>query len=183
MTLRVGIAGVGGIGSNVAVNLVRASHDKLLLVDFDRVEVSNLNRQFYFRDQVGSAKTTALRENLLRINPVVDIDIREVRLDAQNLAPIFNECAVIVEGFDGAAHKKILLETFAATEKKVVSASGIAGCDLAGIRVRQIGNCHVVGDFVSDCRDAELYAPKISTIGAMMADIVMKCLRSQYTRF
>jgi sulfur carrier protein ThiS adenylyltransferase len=59
---RIGIAGCGGLGSNCAVALSRVGIGRLILVDFDVVELSNLNRQYYFRDQIGLLKTEALTE-------------------------------------------------------------------------------------------------------------------------
>lgn len=172
--MKVGIAGVGGIGSNVAVNLVRAGVTSLLLVDFDQVEMSNLNRQFYFADQLGRPKVEMLRDNLLRIAPEAEIDIRQLRLPPANMAETFVGCDVLVEGFDEEASKKQLIEAFAGRELPIVSASGIAGRELAAIRVHRLGNCTIVGDFVNDFRENLLYSPKIAIIAAMMADIVLR---------
>lgn len=172
--MKVGIAGVGGIGSNVAVNLVRAGCTSLLLVDFDVVEASNLNRQFYFADQLGRPKALMLLDNLLRIAPAAEIDIRQLRLTPANMAETFAGCDILVEGFDEEVSKKQLIEAFAGSELPIVSASGIAGRELAPIRVHRLGNCTVVGDFVSDFRENFLYSPKIAIIAAMMADIVLR---------
>ncbi len=172
--MKVGIAGVGGIGSNVAVNLVRAGVDSFLLVDFDRVEPSNLNRQFYFADQLGRPKVDVLRENLLRIAPAAEIETRQLRLEPANMVETFAGCDVLVEGFDDQASKKQLIEAFAGSGLPIVSASGIAGRGLGSIRVHRLGNCTIVGDFVSDFRENTLYCPKISIIAAMMADIVLQ---------
>jgi sulfur carrier protein ThiS adenylyltransferase len=172
--MKVGIAGVGGIGSNVAVNLVRAGCLSLLLVDFDRVEISNLNRQFYFADQIGKVKVEMLRENLLRIAPDAAIEAQQLRLDSANMAKTFADCRFLVEGFDDQESKKQLVEAFAGRDLPIVSASGIAGIDLAAIRVHRLGNCTIVGDFASDFRHNRLYCPKISIIAAMMADIVLQ---------
>ena len=172
--MKVGIAGVGGIGSNVAVNLVRTGCSSLLLVDFDRVERSNLNRQFYFSDQLGKYKVDMLQENLLRIAPDADIDVLQLKLDAANMVETFAGCQMLVEGFDDQESKKQLVEAFADVDLPIVSASGIAGSELQGVRIHRLGNCTLVGDFFSDFRENALYCPKISIIAAMMADIVMK---------
>lgn len=171
--MRVGIAGVGGIGSNVAVNLVRAGCTSLLLVDFDVVEATNLNRQFYFADQLGRPKVAMLRDNLRRIAPAADIAVRQLRLTAANMVETFAGCEVLVEGFDDEASKKQLIEAFAG-RLPIVAASGIAGRDLAGIRVQRLGNCTIVGDFINDFRENSLYCPKIAVIAAMMADLVLR---------
>lgn len=172
--MKVGIAGVGGIGSNVAVSLLRAGVTSLLLVDFDRVEASNLNRQFYFADQLGRPKVAALRENLLRIAPAAVIETLQLRLEPATMAATFAGCDILVEGLDDEVSKKQLIEAFTGRDLPVVSASGIAGRNLTGIRVRSLGNCTIVGDFISDFRNNELYCPKIAMIAAMMADIILQ---------
>lgn len=173
--MRVGIAGAGGIGSNVAVMLVRAGVKRLRIVDFDRVETSNLNRQFYFADQIGQAKVSALAANLKRIDPDVALETLEMRLAPGNIAAIFKDADVVVEGFDGAGDKKMLMEAFAGSQKMVVSASGVAGIELEGISVRRLGNCHIVGDFKTEAGDDNLYAPKVIMVAAVMSRIVLSC--------
>ncbi len=174
--MKVGIAGVGGIGSNVAVHLVRAGCCSLKIVDFDRVELSNLNRQFYFRDQIGGSKVAMLRDNLLRIAPEIAIEPVVLRLVAENMLDTFSDCQLLVEGFDDQKSKKLLVETFADHDLPIVSASGIAGRDLESIRVHRLGSCTIVGDFTTDFRKQDLYSPKITVIAAMMADFVLKAI-------
>jgi len=171
--MRVGIAGVGGIGSNVAVNLVRSGIKKFTLVDFDRVEASNLNRQFYFADQVGGFKVDMLRENLLRICPGLKITTIADRLTDSNLMSCFSDCSVIVEGFDKAEEKKMLLEEFAGDRRLVVSASGIAGSSVQSISIRNYGNFSIVGDFVSDCNKEKLYSHKVLAVAAFMTEKIL----------
>ncbi|PHR24500.1 MAG: thiamine biosynthesis protein ThiF [Desulfotalea sp.] len=171
--MRVGIAGVGGIGSNVAVNLVRSGCKSLIIADFDTVEVSNLNRQFYFKEQIGKPKVAMLRENLLRIDPTVDIKVFPERLTCLNIVDVFQDCDLIVEGFDKSEDKKMLLETFAGTGRPVVSASGIAGSSMDNISSRRLGNCSIVGDFTTDCNAAQLYAHKVIGVAAFMTDIIL----------
>ncbi|NOR23004.1 MAG: sulfur carrier protein ThiS adenylyltransferase ThiF [Desulforhopalus sp.] len=172
--MKVGIAGVGGIGSNVAVHLVRAGCTSLKLVDFDRVELSNLNRQFFFADQIGSYKVDMLRENLLRIVPDAAVETARLRLTPENMLDMFRDCQLLVEGFDDQRSKKLLVETFTDFDMPIVSASGIAGREIDAIRVHRLGNCTIVGDFQTDFRVSSLYGPKISVIAAMMADFVLK---------
>lgn len=170
--MKIGIAGVGGIGSNVALNLVRSGVMQLKLVDFDRVESGNLNRQFYFSDQIGSFKAEALKVNLSRINPGAQLEARVQRINAKNCAELFFDCDLIVEGFDRQVDKKMLIETFA-NKKRVVSACGIAGFDLAGIGSRRIGNCYVVGDFTTDCDQAPLFSHKVTTVANHMSELIL----------
>jgi sulfur carrier protein ThiS adenylyltransferase len=172
--MKVGIAGVGGIGSNVAVHLVRAGCTLLKLVDFDKVELSNLNRQFYFIDQIGGFKVDMLQENLMKIVQDADIETVRLRLTPENMLDTFSDCQLLVEGFDEQESKKMLVETFADFDMPIISASGIAGSDIDAIRVHRLGNCTIVGDFQTDFRSKGLYGPKIAVIAAMMADIVLK---------
>ena len=169
----IGIAGVGGIGSNVAVNLVRSGIDSLKIVDFDQVDSSNLNRQFYFADQIGQLKTEALAHNLRRIRPDLQIEAVTARIDAANCLSLFADCHLIVEGFDRQDDKKMLLELLG-TDRIVVSACGIAGSDLAAIRTRHIGSSFIVGDFTTDCAEAPLFAHKISAIANHMSAIILR---------
>ncbi|MGB3209404.1 MAG: sulfur carrier protein ThiS adenylyltransferase ThiF [Desulforhopalus sp.] len=172
--MKVGIAGVGGIGSNVAMHLVRSGCTSLKLVDFDRVERSNLNRQFYFTDQVGKYKVDMLRENLLRIQPDATIKAVRLRLTTENLLDTFKDCRFLVEGFDDQQSKKMMVEVFADTDIPIISASGIAGSKIDEIKVHKLGNCTIIGDFQTDFRSEQLYGPKISVIAAMMADFILQ---------
>ena len=172
--MRIGIAGVGGIGSNVAVNLVRSGLCKFTIADYDTVEASNLNRQFYFEDQIGQPKVSMLMENLLRINPDVDIKVFPELLDKVNVVDVFSDCSIVVEGFDGSEDKKMLLEAFAGDPRPVVSASGIAGSSVDKLSSRTLGNCHIAGDFTTDCKDAHLYAHKVIAVAAIMTDKILK---------
>ena len=174
--MNIGIAGVGGIGSNVAVNLVRGGIDWLRIVDFDQVEASNLDRQFYFFDQIGRLKVEALTENLRRIRPSLVIDAWAERVTADNCRRLFTGCDLVVEGFDRADDKKMLLECLA-PDLPVVSACGIAGSDLAGIRSRRIGNGLVAGDLVTDCGDAPLFAHKVSTVANHLTEAILNLRR------
>ena len=116
---RVGIAGAGGLGSNCAMHLVRAGVTHLTVVDFDVVNESNLNRQFFFRDQIGMKKVEALKENLLRIDSAADIRALEMRLDAASAREVFADCDVVVEAFDVVDAKVMLVSAFAASRMKV----------------------------------------------------------------
>ena len=126
---RVGIAGAGGLGSNCAMHLVRAGVKHLTVVDFDVVNESNLNRQFFFRDQLGQKKVEALKENLLKIEPDVDIRTVDMRLDASSARELFADCGIVVEAFDAVDAKVMLVSAFASSGKKLVTASGLAGPD------------------------------------------------------
>jgi len=171
---RVGIAGLGGIGSQVAQILVRSYIRSLFLVDFDRVEQTNLDRQFYFNDQVGEYKADMLAINLKRINPDISIETAHARLDPGNIIDIFKNCQVIVEGVDDKQTKKLVVEAFAGRVIPVVSASGIAGKDMTTVTVKSMGNLIVAGDLVTDEADAGLFPPKIYMVASLMAGEVLK---------
>ncbi|WP_448873367.1 sulfur carrier protein ThiS adenylyltransferase ThiF [Desulfobulbus propionicus] len=170
--MKIGIAGVGGIGSNVALNLVRSGVSRLKIVDFDRVESSNLDRQFYFADQIGQLKIKALSANLTRIRPQLTIEAVAKRIDAANCGHLFADCDLIVEGLDRQVDKKMFLEIFA-DSRTVVSACGIAGRDLATIRSRRIGNAYIVGDFTTDCEQAPLFSHKVTTVANYMSEFIL----------
>lgn len=171
--MKIGIAGVGGIGSNVAVNLVRSGIDDLKIIDFDRVEASNLNRQFYFFDQIGRFKVEALAENLRRIRPDLCLEAVAERIEAANCQALFAGCDLVVEGLDGQADKKMLVETLG-NEWQVISACGIAGSELDAIGVRRLGRCAIVGDFTTDCAQAQLFAHKVATIANHMTYLILQ---------
>lgn len=147
----VGIAGCGGLGSNTANNLVRLGFKNFVLVDFDRVEPSNLNRQFFFYDQIGLEKTVALSDNLKRINPSITIELHTTRLTADNISEIFEHCDLLVEAFDNVEGKKMIIEEFVG-KKPLVSASGLGNYwSVDSITTREITPIFtMVGDFTSD---------------------------------
>ena len=126
---RVAIAGLGGLGSNVAIALTRIGVGHLHLLDFDRVDLTNLNRQQYFLDQVGRYKTEALSETLQRINPYLDIRFDTVKITDENIQELFQADEIVCEAFDVPEYKAMLvngiLEHF--PEKKLIAASGLAG--------------------------------------------------------
>ncbi len=172
----IGIAGAGGIGSNVARYLAQAKVPSLRVVDFDRVESSNLDRQFYGVDQIGRPKVKCLKENLKKIYPDMDVEVVHHRLAPGESISIFKDCGLVVEGFDDPVAKKHLVEEIAVMNIPMVCASGIAGDDMGTIKIRKIGNCHIVGDFSTDVKDAPLFPPKIGVISALMAGKVLELI-------
>ena len=164
--MKIGIAGTGGIGSNVAACLVRSGVRRLKIVDF--------NRQFYFRDQIGRPKVDVLADNLTRIAPDVQIEPILMRLDDTNVARTFSDCDAVVEGFDGREAKKRLIEALAPSGRPIVSASGVAGTNMDAIEIRRMGCCTIIGDFETDADSAPSYAPKVTAIAAMMAHVLLE---------
>lgn len=172
--MKIGIAGIGGIGSNVARHLAQARVRAIKIVDFDRVEAVNLNRQFYSMSQVGEKKTDSLETNLKGIFPGLRIEKIEQKIGSGDAGLLFADCDLVVEGFDDKELKKMLLEELAGTGKVVVSASGIAGAYMDDVKIRKMGNCRIVGDFVSDQRDFPLFPPKIAMVASIMAAVVLR---------
>ncbi len=180
--VRVGIAGAGGLGSNCAMHLVRSGIRRLVIADFDTVSTGNLNRQFFFADQVGRPKVEALRENLLRIAPDLELELYCCRVDEENAGRIFAHCEPVVEAFDDAAAKRLLINLMLRAGKTVVAASGIAGWGRSGdMRLQQVGRrLYLVGDGESAVDDGagacHPTSPRVGLAAAMQANTVMALL-------
>lgn len=177
-SVRVGIAGAGGLGSNCAMHLVRAGVKHLTVVDFDVVNESNLNRQFFFRDQIGQKKVEAIKANLLRIEPDADIRAVDMRLDASSAREVFADCGIVVEAFDAVDAKVMLVSAFASSGKKLVTASGLAGWGRSNaMRVRKMGNIVAIGDGETSVGDgAAPVSPRVGIAAAMEANSVVAML-------
>ena len=162
----VGIAGVGGLGSAVAVALARIGVGRIIIADFDVVEPSNLNRQQYFVDQIGYFKVEALAENLGRINPYVTVEAHPLLLTPQNIPEIFAPCPVVVEAFDRADMKAMLVDSVLdkLPQATIVAASGLAGYGPNNtISTRKVSRrLYLVGDNVSEAKPGNgLMAPRV----------------------
>ncbi|MBP5233991.1 MAG: sulfur carrier protein ThiS adenylyltransferase ThiF [Planctomycetes bacterium] len=176
---RVGVAGLGGLGSNVLCHLARAGARRFVAADFDVVAASNLNRQFYFADQVGMKKVEALAANLRRIDPELELDFRDLRLTAENLPGFFAGCDVVVEAFDQAEAKAMLIGAMAKTGVPVVAASGLAGFgESNAIRLRQVNDqLYIVGDLTRGVGAGLAPAsPRVGIAAAMEANAVVAIL-------
>jgi sulfur carrier protein ThiS adenylyltransferase len=176
----VGIAGAGGLGSNVAVALARAGVGRLVIADCDEVEPSNLNRQQYFIDQVGERKVLALRENLLAINPFSLYEVHDVRVTRRNAAVLFARVDVLVEAFDRADAKEMLIEASLSKfpGRPIVAASGLAGYGgNRKVHARKMGNLYICGDESSQCpKGVSPMAPRVALVAAMQANLVVELL-------
>jgi len=179
---KVGIAGCGGLGSNIAMMLVRAGIQNLVIVDFDTVEMSNLNRQFYFQKDIGKLKTNAITENLLQINPDVNIQAVNQKLDKNSTYDCFSDCNIIVEAFDSVKAKTMIIHEFQRqefTSKYLVAASGLAGIKSANsIKTKRItNNIYVCGDFFSESNQTTgLLSSRVMVTAAHQANIVIRIL-------
>ena len=176
----IGIAGAGGLGSNCAVSLVRVGLGNLIIADFDVVSETNLNRQYYFRDQIGRKKVDALRDNLLRINPRLNVNVVYEILDPGNIPVLFQNCDIIVEAFDRSDQKEMLIETVLTNfpEKPLVVGLGMAGWGMNDtIHVRQIDNMYICGDEVSEIgEELPPLAPRVGIVANMQANVVLEIL-------
>jgi sulfur carrier protein ThiS adenylyltransferase len=179
----VGIAGAGGLGSNCAVALARCGVGRLVIADYDVVSESNLNRQFYFRDQLGMKKTDALAVNLRRIDPEITLEIHDLMLDRGNILSVFSACDVIVEAFDLAEQKQMLIETVLSLMpgKPLVVGLGMAGYGMNGsIHLRKEGNLYICGDETSEVSDdLPPIAPRVGMVANMQANVVLEILLSE----
>ncbi len=177
----VGIAGVGGLGSSVAVALARVGVGRLVIADFDVVEPSNLNRQQYFIDQIGSYKVDALACNLRRINPYVTVDAFRDHLGPENIPAVFSDCRIVVEAFDRADMKAMLVNTVleCMPQSVVVAASGLAGFGPNNIiATRKVSRrLYLVGDSVSEAAPGNgLMAPRVGIAAHHQANQVVRIL-------
>lgn len=181
---RVAVAGLGGLGSNVAFALARIGVGHLHLIDFDRVDLTNLNRQQYFLEHVGMYKTDALRSQLLKINPWLDIVTDRVKVTEENLQELFCSEDIICEAFDDPEAKSTLvcgiLEHF--PEKKLVSASGLAGYESSNsIRTRRVSrNFYLCGDETTEAVYGRgLMAPRAALCAAHEANMITRLLMGE----
>ncbi len=179
---RIAVAGLGGLGSNIAVSLVRAGIGELFLVDFDSVELSNLNRQQYEISDIGRPKTEALYERLMRINPYIKITYKTIRVNQDNAAELFGSFPVVCEAFDRADMKAMLINTLLSEcpDTTIVSASGMAGYLSSNtITTRRVmSRLYVCGDGITDSESVNgLMAPRVAICANHQANAALRlCL-------
>jgi sulfur carrier protein ThiS adenylyltransferase len=177
----VGIAGCGGLGSNVALALARSGVGELVLVDYDRVELSNLNRQTYFRQDIGKKKVEALAHYLVGINPAIRVRQHDLKLEEHLVTDLFSGCQVVVEAFDCVESKAMIIRRFGCDDLKhccLVGASGIAGTGGA-LRIRTewlTENVCICGDQVSDCAVEGVMASRVMVAAGYQATEVIRIL-------
>lgn len=177
----VGIAGLGGMGSNTAVMLARSDIGKLVIADFDRVDETNIARQAYLPRHIGMPKCEALAGILREIVPHIELDVRDVRLDPTNIRDVFAGCDVVCEAMDDPGQKAMFIETVLEElpDVKVVGCSGMAGYGPSNdiVTRRAMNRYYVCGDGVSDVRDGmPLNAARVSVCAGHMASAVLRLL-------
>lgn len=181
----VAICGLGGLGSNIAISLARAGVGKLTLIDFDKVDISNLNRQQYFVSQLGMYKTDALKENLRQIAPYVEVVTHTVRITENNIGQLIKDEPIICEAFDRAEEKAMLVNSVleAFLDKYLVSGSGMAGMSSANsIKTRKVAkHFYLCGDGISDVADdIGLVASRVMVCAAHQAHIILRIIAEEY---
>lgn len=181
--VKIGIAGCGGIGSNCANNLLRLGFRDFILIDFDRVDYTNLNRQFYFYNQIGNYKTEMLKNNLQIINPDVLVKTNIIKVNSENVYSLFKECDMVIEGFDNPANKKMIIEGLY-SRIPLITTSGLGDYwKLDDIKIREVNkNLTIIGDLVSDTEKSQSpLSPGVSvTAGKVAGEVLKKFLRGIY---
>ena len=178
---RVAIAGLGGLGSNIAVNLARSGVGHLLLIDFDVVDVSNLNRQMYMIPHIGLPKTEALRDILSRINPWLDIQTMQVKITSENARSLLTGWPIVCEAFDRPDQKAMLVSTLLSQcpDCIIVSGNGMAGLGDANLirTQRKLRRLYVCGDGTSEIAPgAGLMAPRVAICAGHQANKVLQLI-------
>ena len=181
----VAVCGLGGLGSNIAIALARAGVGRLILIDFDRVDITNLHRQQYKAEQIGMYKTVALAENLKEIAPYISLEIHTERITEDNAVTLLQDADIICEAFDDAECKAMLTNTVLTElpDKYLVAASGMAGMGVTNsIKTRRItSRFYLCGDETSDVSDdIGLVAPRVALCAAHQALTVLRILAKQF---
>ena len=181
----VAVCGLGGLGSNIAIALARAGIGRLILIDFDRVDITNLHRQQYKADQIGRYKTEALLENLLEIAPYIKADVFTERITEDNFAALLKDADIICEAFDDAQSKAMLVNGVLEKlpHRYLIAASGMAGMGTPNaIRTRKITKrFYLCGDGESDTADTMgLVAPRVMLCAAHQAHTVLRILAGEF---
>ena len=174
------ILGLGGLGSNVAILLARAGIGYLKLIDFDVVEASNLNRQQYRISHIGMKKTEAIKTIIKEINPFVEIETLDIKVDRENIYSIVGDIEIVVEAFDRAETKAMTIEELLTNKNKiVVSASGMSGLGSANeIITRKVrNNFYLIGDSYSDYEEyLGIMSTRVMLCAAHQANMVLRLI-------
>lgn len=181
----VAICGLGGLGSNIAISLARAGIGKFILIDFDRVDITNLHRQQYKADQIGRYKAEALSENLREIAPYIEIISHTIRIEEDNVEKLMGDADIICEAFDNPECKAMLANVVLEVmpEKYLVSASGLAGIGSANnIKTRKVAKrFYICGDGVSDVAQSQsLTSSRVMLCASHQAHAVLRILANQF---
>jgi len=180
----VAICGLGGLGSNIAISLARAGIGTLILIDYDRVDITNLHRQQYKANQIGLDKTYALSENLKEIAPYVELETHTVCITEKNATELLKDADIVCEAFDNSECKAMLTNLVLETmpDKYLVAASGMAGFSSANsIQTRKVtSKFYLCGDERSDVQsEGSLVASRVMLCAAHQAHTVLRILAGE----
>jgi sulfur carrier protein ThiS adenylyltransferase len=179
----VGIAGLGGLGSNAAISLARLGIGRLVLVDFDIIEKENLDRQYYFIDQIGMKKIEAMKQNIEKINPKIKLELYNLKLQKGSMSNIFNDVDVIIEALDEAKIKTEFIEEIMnrLPDKYIVAASGVTGFGNSDrIKTKKFGKLFLCyDDKALSIEEDILYAPRVSLIANWEANLAIEIILSE----
>ncbi|HEY3645263.1 MAG TPA: HesA/MoeB/ThiF family protein [Gammaproteobacteria bacterium] len=178
------VVGLGGLGSPAALYLAAAGIGRLLLNDFDKVDLSNLQRQVLYRDSdVGKPKTQAAAAALKRINPGPVFEPLEGRLDEAALAQVIRRCDLVLDGSDNFGTRFAVNKACVAANKPLVSGAAIRyQGQLAVFDARDTASpCYAclyqeMGEELEDCQRNGVLAPLTGVIGSLMAVEALKLL-------
>ena len=178
---KVAVAGLGGLGSNIAVMLARLGIGNLLLVDYDCVEPSNLNRQHYFIKHLCKLKTLALKEQIEEINPYINVSVISSKVDESNAASIFKGYEIVCEAFDNPESKAALVNSICIENPdiKIIAASGMAGFGSSNDikTVRKFSNLYICGDMKTESvQGTGLMSPRVSICAGHQAKMVLRLI-------
>lgn len=178
---RVCIAGLGGLGSNIAIMLARSGIGTLKLIDFDRVDITNLNRQAYRIEHIDMPKTEALGEMIAEINPYINIEVIQTKVTEENLAELFQGEPLVCEAFDNPEYKAMLVNYLLEQqpETTVVSGSGMAGIASSNkISTKQkMKRLYICGDEESDAyAGMGLLSPRVSICAGHQANMLLRLI-------
>ncbi len=180
----VGIAGAGGLGSNIAISLARAGIGTLVIADFDLVSLENLNRQQFNLDQVGRPKVHALATNIRAFNPFINLVLHQQKVSPANLEELFGSCDLLLEAFDQAGEKEMLIETWCARYPKrhLIAASGVSGFGRGEeMKIEHFGYLHIVGDGHSELLEGiSPLAPRVAVVANLQAYLALELLVKNY---
>jgi len=181
----VAVCGLGGLGSNIAIALARAGVGKLILIDFDRVDLTNLHRQQYKADQIGQYKAYALHANLIEISPYMEVTAMTAKVSEENAAQLLKDADIVCEAFDDAEAKAMLTNTVLEQlpDCFLVAASGMAGIGTPNtIQTRRVAKrFYLCGDGTSDVADTiGLVAPRVMLCAAHQAHTVLRILAGEF---
>ena len=179
----IGIAGLGGLGSNAAISLARLGIGHLVLIDYDIVEEENLNRQYYFVNQIGMKKIDAIKENIEKINPNVKLKLHNIKLKKGSMSKYFTNADVIIEALDDAKIKTDFIEEILLKlpKKYIIAASGVTGYKNPDrIKTKKFGNLLLCQDDEALSTDEDmLYAPRVCLIANWEANLAVELLLSE----